>query len=172
VPRWFDEGYARWAEGGFDASEVWRLRLLLALGRAPPLDSLTLDWPGDQASAEVAYLLAASAVAYLVEASGERGVALLLERWREAGSLQVALTTTYGVTPGQLENDWRAWVKKRHGWLLAISHSVVFWILAGLLLLVATAGRRRWRRERMARLRAGEPAERPAFWEHDEGSGP
>jgi hypothetical protein len=54
VPRWFDEGYARWAEGGFDASEAWRLRLLIALGRAPPLDSLTLDWPADAPSAEAA----------------------------------------------------------------------------------------------------------------------
>jgi hypothetical protein len=45
VPRWFDEGYAQWASGGFDAMEAWRLRVLLALGRAPPMDSLTLRWP-------------------------------------------------------------------------------------------------------------------------------
>jgi hypothetical protein len=170
VPRWFDEGYARWAESGYDASEAWRLRLLLALGRAPPLDSLSLEWPSDRASAEAAYLLAASAVAYLVEESGERGVELLLQRWRAGGSFEAALVTTYGVTSGQLEGDWREWVKDRYGWLLALSHSTVFWTLAGIALLLAGVARRRWRRERMARLRAGEPAEDPAFWV-DEGAG-
>jgi GNAT superfamily N-acetyltransferase len=164
VPRWFDEGYARWAEGAYDASEAWRLRLLLALGRAPPLDSLSLDWPADQASAEVAYLLAASTVAYLIEESGERGVAMFLERWRAGGSFEDALRSTYGVTSGQLEGDWRNWVKRRYGWLLVVSHSAVFWTAAGIALLLAGVGRRRWSRERMARLRAGEPGEEPAYW--------
>ena len=164
VPRWFDEGYALWAEGGFDASEAWRLRLLLALGRAPPLDSLTLAWPRDLASAEAAYLLSGSALDYLVEESGERGVRLLLERWREGGSFDDALAGTYGVTSGQLEEDWRAWVKRRFGWLLVLSHSVVLWTSLGMLLMLVTLGRRRWNRERMARLRAAEPAERPAYW--------
>lgn len=167
VPRWFDEGYARWAEGGYDGSEAWRLRLLLALGRAPPLDSLALDWPADQASAEAAYLLAASAVAYLVEESGERGVARLLERWRAGASLDAALVSTYGVTAGQLEGDWRKWVKRRYGWLLVVSHSVLFWTFLAIALLAAGTARRRWRRERMARLRAGEPEEDPAYWLED-----
>ncbi len=173
VPRWFDEGYARWAEGGFDASEAWRLRLLLALGRAPSLDSLALTWPGDRASAEVAYLLAASAVAYLVEESGERGVAVLLDRWRASGSFEQALRVTYGVTSSQLEEDWRGWVKRRFGWLLVLSHSVVVWLVFGILLGALALVRRRRNRERMARLRARDPAEatpdRPAWWMGDEG---
>lgn len=164
VPRWFDEGYALWAEGGFDASEAWRLRILMALGRAPPLDSLTLGWPRDLASAQVAYLLSGSALDYLVEESGERGVRLLLERWREGGSFGAALSLTYGITSGQLEEDWRAWVRRRFGWLLVLSHSVVVWLSLGMLLMVTTLGRRRWNRERMAKLRADEPAERPAYW--------
>ena len=164
VPRWFDEGYARWAEGGFDASEAWRLRLLLALGRSPPLDSLALDWPRDAASAEVAYLLAASAVAYLVEESGERGVEILLGRWREGGSFDGALARTYGVTPGRFEQDWRAWVKRRFGWLLVLSHSLALWTLLGLALAGLRWRRRRRDRTRMARLRAAEPADDPAWW--------
>ena len=169
VPRWFDEGYARWAENGFDASEAWRLRLLLALGRAPPLDSLTLDWPRDKASADVAYLLAASAVAYLVEESGERAMTRMLERWRQRASFDEALIATYGVTPGQFEEHWRAWVKDRFGWLLALSHSFVVWTLLGMVLLLLSLGRRRRTRERMARLRASEPTEQPVYWMEEEG---
>jgi hypothetical protein len=164
VPRWFDEGYARWAEGGFDASEAWRLRLLLALGRAPPLDSLSLVWPADRASAEAAYLLSASAVAYLLEESGEQGIRALLERWRTTGSFEGALRATYGVTSGQLEEDWRRWVRRRFGWVLALTNSVLVWLLLGALVGALALIRRRRDRERMARLRAGEPEDRPAWW--------
>jgi hypothetical protein len=99
APRWFDEGYAEWA-AGWDRSEAWRLRLLLASGRAPPLDSLTLDWPRDAASARAAYLLSATALEYLVSESGERGLTLFLERWKQVGSFEEALRSTYGVTTG------------------------------------------------------------------------
>jgi len=66
IPRWFDEGYAQWVSGGWDASEAWRLRVSLAFGTVPSLDSLTLAWPRDRAGAGTAYLLAASAVAYVL----------------------------------------------------------------------------------------------------------
>ena len=171
IPRWFDEGYARWAEGGFDASEAWRLRLLLALGRAPPFDSLSLVWPEDRASAEVAYLLSASAVGYLIEESGEPGMRALLERWRATGSFEGALRATYGVTSGQLEEDWRRWVRRRFGWLLALSNSVLVWVMLGALVGALALIRRRRDRERMARLRASEPEDRPAWWLEEEDPG-
>jgi hypothetical protein len=164
VPRWFDEGYAVWAEAGFDVSEAWRLRLLLTLGRAPSLDSLSFDFPEDRASAEVAYLLAASTVVYLVEQSGERGIELMLRRWRSSGSFEAALVATYGLTSGRLETEWRKWVRSRFGWLTVLSHSLVVWTVLALVLLGATAGRRRWNRDRMAQLRATEPDEAPAYW--------
>ena len=170
VPRWLDEGYAEWASGGFDASEAWRLRVLLATGRAPPLDSLSLDWPRDRPSASAAYLLSASAVLYLIEAGGgERGLSLFFERWRASGSYEAALRRTYGVTSGQLEEDWKEWVKDRYGWLLVVSHSAAFWALLSLLLVLMSLVRRRRNRERMARLRAWEPPEAPAWWEGREG---
>ncbi len=86
--QWFDEGYAEWASGGWSAGEGWRLRVAFALGKAPPLDSLTLGWPRDRASAELAYLLSATAVEYLIQESGERGLRLFLERWRDEGKLR------------------------------------------------------------------------------------
>lgn len=172
IPRWFDEGYAQWASGGWDASEAWRLRILVALGRTPPLDSLSLSWPRDRASAEAAYLLAASAVTYLLGTSGERGVEVLVERWREEGNFEAALRSTFGVTSGQFEEDWRGHVKKRYGWLFVLSHSAVFWLVLALLLLLMIRGRRGRNRERLARLRAGELPEQPAYWEPGPEAGP
>lgn len=171
IPRWFDEGYAQWASGGFDATEAWRLRVLLAFGTAPPMDSLTLGWPARREEARVAYLLAASAVAYLLESSGERGLALFLERWRAERSFDEALRLTFGVTPGQLEEDWKRHVRSRYGWVVALSHSTVFWMLLALVLLFMVRVRRRSNREKMARIRASEPPDDPAYWLEDGGDG-
>jgi hypothetical protein len=164
VPRWFDEGFAEWASGGWSPSEGWRLRVAFALGNAPSLDSLVLDWPRDQASAQVAYLLSATAVEYLVLESGERGLRLLLERWREGGSFNLAFRGTYGVTLGQFEEDLKNHVRRRYGWLFVLSHSAVFWLGLGVALLVMVRIRRGRNREALARLRAGEPPDEPAYW--------
>jgi len=169
IPRWFDEGYAEWA-GGWDATEAWRLRILLATGRAPPLDSLALAWPADRASARAAYLLSASVVEYLVRESGEGALRIFLERWRSIRSFEGALRITYGLTSGQLEEDWRDWVRKRYGWVFVLSRSAVFWGVLALLLVLMVRIRKRRDRERMARLRAGEPPEEPAYWT-DQGQG-
>jgi hypothetical protein len=170
APRWFDEGYAQWASGGFDALQAWRLRVLIALGRTPRFDSLTLSWPRDRAAAETAYLLAASAVTYLLRESGERGLRLFFERWRAAGSFEAGLRGTFGVTSGQLEEDWRRHVRDRYGWLFVVSHSSLFWLMLATSLLLMWRVRARLNRERLARLRADEVAEHPAFWEEDAGN--
>jgi len=171
APRWFDEGYAQWASGGFDALEAWRLRVLIALGRTPRFDSLTLSWPRDRTAAETAYLLAASAVTYLLRESGERGLRLFFERWRASGSFESGLRTTFGVTSGQLEEDWRGYVRDRYGWLFVLSHSSLFWLVLATSLLLMWRVRARLNRERLARLRADEVAEQPAYWEESPGDG-
>jgi len=172
VPRWFDEGYAQWASAGFDAAEGWRLRVLLALDRAPSLDSLTLRWPADVERARTAYLLSASAVTYLLEAGGERALTVFLDRWRTERSFDRALTLTFGLTPGQFEEDWKRHVRDRYGWLLVLSHSSVFWLAVSLVLLLLVGVRRRRDREKLARLRATEPPDDPAFWNEGGGPGP
>ena len=165
IPRWFNEGYAQWVSGGFDVTEAWRLRVLLARGRAPAMDSLSLRWPAGREQARVAYLLAASAVSYLLAESGERGLELFLERWRGSRSFESALRGTFGVTSGQLEEDWRRHVKDRYGWLFLLSHSTVFWVLLSIALLFMVRARRVRNREKLARLRASELPDAPAYWE-------
>ena len=165
APRWFTEGYAQWAAGEWSFDSAWRLRLALLGDRAPPLDSLTLDWPAGAAEARVAYLLGASAIAYLVDRSGERGLRVLFERWRETSDFDAAFRRTYGLTLGQFEEDWRAHVKRRYGWTVLLGQSAVFWLIAAVLLLLLFAIRRRRDRARLARLRASEPPDHPAYWE-------
>lgn len=165
VPRWFNEGYAQWASGGFDAMGAWRLRVLIARGRAPAMDSLALRWPSDREEARTAYLLAASAITYLLESGGERGLALFLDRWRTQRSFEGAFRRTFGVTTSQFEEDWRRHVRTRYGWLFMLSHSTLFWLVLALVLLFMVRVRRRRNREHLARLRAGELPDTPAYWE-------
>lgn len=154
VPRWFDEGYATWVSGGWDAASAWQLRLAFLLGRAPPLDSLTLDWPARAGEARLAYLLSASAVSYLAERGGERGFDLLMAEWHRVGALDPAIRRVYGMTLGQFEAEWVKVVGRRYGWLLALSHFTVFWLLFTVFVLVVGTLRRRHNRERMRQLEA------------------
>ncbi len=168
VPRWFDEGYAQYAAGGWELSQAWRLRVLLALGRAPAMDSLTLQWPRERANADAAYLLAASALGYLLHESGDRGLQLFLTRWRDSGDFEAALRNTFGVSSGQLEEDWRAWVRSHYGWLFVLSRSAIFWMALALVLLLMLRSRHTRNHERLARLRATELPDFPAYWEADD----
>ena len=169
VPRWFSEGYAQWASGGWDWSEGWKLRIALAR-EGSPLDSLTFSWPRDEARARTAYLLSATTVEYLVVQSGPRALEVLLERWKDLGNFERAFRTTFGATTAQFEEDWRRYVEDRYGWLFVLSHSAVVWMFLSLMLVVMAGVRRRARRERMARLRAADIPDRPSFWVTRDGS--
>ncbi len=163
VPRWFSEGYAQWASGGWDWSEGWKLRIALARGGSP-LDSLTFSWPRDEARARTAYLLSATTVEYLVVQSGPQALAVLLRRWKDVGNFERAFRATFGATTAQFEEDWRRYVEDRYGWLFVLSHSAVFWMFLSLVLVAMVGVRKKARRERMARLRAADIPDLPSFW--------
>lgn len=164
IPRWFNEGYAEWAAGSWRDDGALKLSLALAFGGAPPLDSIALSWPRDPVPAEVAYLLSASVIHYLIESSGAGGLETFIAAWKQAGSFERALREVYGTTSGQLEADWRKWIGRRYGWLSVLSHSAVFWTVLVAALSAMFLNRRRYRRQQMARLRAGEPPDNPDFW--------
>lgn len=159
IPRWFDEGYAQWASGGWDAASAWRLRVALARGSGTPLGDLTLAWPVDRSTAELAYLLSASAVGFLASESGPAGIEVFLARWREGGSFDGAFRSTFGMTPGGFEERWARHVRQRYGWLVFLSQTAFIWGVLALGLIVLFGLRRRRDRERLERLRAGEPGE-------------
>lgn len=164
IPRWFDEGYAQWSSGQWRGREAWRLRVALSRGTAPPLDSLTLTWPRDRGPAELAYLLSASAVSFLNEMGGPRGMEVLLDRWAQSRDFEASFRQTFGLTTGRFERRWTDHVKQRYGWLAIVSQSAVFWAILAVALIVLFKIRRRRDREKLARLRATEPPEEPAWW--------
>ncbi len=172
-PTWFVEGYAQWA-AGWNVEAAWRLRIALATNDSLSLSGLTLRWPRDRQDAEIAYLVSATVLDYLVEQSGERGLEVFIQRWAASGNFEAALRSTYGLTSGRLEEDWARWAKDRYGWLYVLTRSGVGWgLLAGLLFVLVWA-RRRYRKDQMAQLRAREIPDAPDWWTADEapGAGP
>ncbi len=152
IPRWFTEGYAEVAAGSWDVESGWTLRLAFLLGRAPPLDSLALEWPASAGRARLAYLLSATMVEHLRRRGGERGFALLMDNWRSEGSLDRSVRVTYGMTMGQLEDEWRKDVRKRYGWLSMAGNVGLIWVVALLLGFVAIIPRRVRNRRRIEEM--------------------
>lgn len=152
IPRWFNEGYAEVASGSWDVEGAWALRVAFLLGRAPRLDSLELAWPRAAGRARLAYLLSATMVDHLRRRTGEEGFALLLENWRREGSLDASVRLTWGMTMGQLEDEWRRAVRARYGWLSMAANVGLIWFVAILFGLVALIPRRRRNRARMAAM--------------------
>jgi len=167
IPRWFDEGYAVWASGELDMDGAWLLRVAFATNRAPSLDSLELTWPALSTDARVAYLLSASAVQYLVDASGTRALELFMQRWRASGSFEGALASTYGLSLDQLEVHWRKSVREKYGWFAILAQSAVFATFAALGITVLFLIRRRRDRAKLAQLKASEPPDERAYWTED-----
>lgn len=174
VPHWFSEGYATWAAGQFDDAAGWMLRLAFLTGSAPPLDSLTLEWPSGTADARIAYMLSASAVSWMYTNGGERAFGLFLERWRDGRDFDRAIRGTYGMTAGQLEAYWIKVVKRRYGWLVFVAQSAVIWAIVAVFVIALVAVRRRRDRARLEHLKATELPDDPAYWlEHpDEAPSP
>src|SRR5690606_7307167 len=164
VPRWFTEGYATWSAGQLDGDAGWQLRLALATERAPPLDSLTLDWPLLATDARTAYLLSASAVRYLYSLGSPETFTRLFDTWSATGDFEASMRRVYVVSTPQFERLWRAHVKRRFGWLQILAQTLFIWIIATLLVLVLFIVRRRRDRSRMEQLRAAEVPDEPAYW--------
>ncbi len=164
VPRWFDEGYASWAAGQLDWNHAWLLRIAFITGRAPALDSLELGWPRAAAPAQLAYLLSATVIDYLVQESGVYGLQRLFERWRSNGNFEQALVATYGVDTGTLESQWRRYVKRKYGWTVLLTQSAVFGVVIGGIVVVLYVLRRRRDRAKLSVLRSADLPDAPAYW--------
>lgn len=164
VPRWFTEGYATWTAGQLDEEADWLLRVAFLTGRAPPLDSLALLWPAGATDARVAYLLSASAVRYLYSHGGEPALSDMLARWRAGASLDQAMRATYRFPLARFEADWSRQVRRDYGWLRFLAQATVLWSIVAVVVIAIWIIRRRYNRARLARLRAHEIPDDPAYW--------
>ena len=159
VPRWFDEGYASYAAGEWDRSEVLATSVGLIWRGLPSLAGLDSAFYAGSERAQRAYALAHHAVAELASIDQERGLALLIGYWREEGTFERALRQAYGLTGADFEKRWRSKVRRQFGILaLAADLSVLSAFLVFLLGPLWWQRRKRLQ-ERLARMRAADAAQ-------------
>ena len=163
APRWFDEGYASYSAREWTRDDALAANLGLALRGTPNLDELDSEFSAGSMTAQTAYALSYRAVVELAALGGESDLAPLLAKWRETGSLNVAIRSSYGITLADFEHRWRERTRRRYGALALVSDAT----LGGLIMLVVVfplyVARRQRDRRRLAELvAADEAAERAA----------
>ncbi len=163
LPLWFDEGYAALAAGELSRLEALRLNFTVARGRVPDFFELDRALRDSAPTAEVAYALAASAVAMLARRHPTRSLAPLLEKLTRGEGFDSVVLATTGSPLGRFELEWQKDVRMRYGLLVWVVAGG-FWVLVAVVVLVAVWLRRRRDRPRREALDQGwvvEPEESP-----------
>lgn len=164
-PRWFDEGYAMYAEGGPGHDDLLATNVALAFRGVPTLASLDTGLVGTEGQAAVSYALAYRAVSDLAHLDPDHGLSLLFRYWRESGSLDVGVRRAFGEPLDTFEAAWRRRTRRRYG-VLALASDLSFTMLVFLALLTPLyVARRRRDRLRLAALREAEAAADQARFE-------
>jgi hypothetical protein len=143
MPLWFDEGYAAWASGEVGRLAGLELNLAVASGTLPTLEELDRMLRGSAVSADLAYALAASAVAEVARRPDPGGLAPLLRRLEEGEEFETAFVEATGLTVDRFEENWQATLRRRY--------SLLTWLAAGgmwSLVAFSLAGLLWWRRQR------------------------
>lgn len=162
VPLWFDEGYAVVAAGEFTRLARLGLNITVARGRVPGLDQLNNGLRSDRSTADAAYALAGSAVAYLADRTATRNLQPVLERLEQGIGFDSAVLLSTGLNAGRFEEAWLKAVKRRYGLGLWIGAGGM-WIGVAALVILAHYLRRRRDRPRREQLDIG--------WDVAEGDG-
>lgn len=123
LPLWFDEGYASYGSDGLGRMEGLELNLAVAAGRIPSLEELNGMLRGSATTADLAYALAASAVAELDRRPPPGGLGPLLTRLGEGEPFDKALESATGMSQERFEETWQHSLKHRY--------SLLTWLAAG-----------------------------------------
>lgn len=155
--RWFDEGYASYAAGEDRSDGLVATNIALMLRRMPSLPALdSMLTSSRPAVARGGYALALRAVTDLAALDRQRGLAPLLEAWKERRSFDLALRRASAMTTEAFERDWQ----RRTRWGVALpalaADSTLVLALMLLPLVPVYRSRRRAQRARLEAMRAAE----------------
>jgi peptidase MA superfamily protein len=123
IPLWFDEGYAAWTAGELGRMDALELNLAVASGNVPSFDALDTLLRSNAVQADLAYALAASAVANLAHRKPPAGLDRFFERLAAGDDFDASLVAATGLTRDAYEEDWQRSLRRRY--------SLVTWLVAG-----------------------------------------
>jgi peptidase MA superfamily protein len=123
LPLWFEEGFAAWGSGEVSRAESLELNLAVAAGRVPTFSALDAMLRSSPSTADLAYALAASAVAEIGRRGPPGGLERLLGRLEAGESFDSALVASTGLTTDRFEESWQTALRRRY--------SLLTWLVAG-----------------------------------------
>lgn len=168
IPRWLDEGFAQYAAREWGLWDRTRLIAMVLTDRLVPLSAINAVNTFPNWKAELTYQESALTIQYILDRYGYRGLHDLLDRLRLTGSINEACLDAFGVSIGQFEQDWLAYMQKTYGWraLPGDGLSLLAGPLLAILCLFAYFGMHRRRRNT---LHEWDQEERAAYgWSPDE----
>jgi hypothetical protein len=122
LPLWFEEGFAAWGSGEVNRAESIELNLAVSAGRIPSFSALDAMLRSSPSTAELAYALAASAVAEIGRRGPPGGLERLVGHLEDGVSFDSAMVVSTGLTVDRFEESWQSALKRRYGlltWLVA-----------------------------------------------------
>lgn len=154
VPRWFDEGYASFAAAEERTTGFLATNAAMLFRRLPSLDgvdSLLLSRRATESRA--GYALALRAVHDLAALNPQRGLAPLLEAWKERGTFDLALRRASALTAEQFEARWQQRTRWQFAFLALFTDSALLVLVGATALLPLYWRRRRAYAARLSVLR-------------------
>lgn len=135
LPRWLNEGVAQWSSDGLSellaGQETVSLPAAAASGRLFRLSALAEGFPHTRSGLALAYAQSRSVVDYLVREHGRRGLLDLLAALKAGDAPEDAIRTALGISPAQLESDWRESLETTPAWLLFLAQYLYEFLFAG-----------------------------------------
>jgi hypothetical protein len=157
-PRWFDEGYASYSAREWNREDMLAANLALVMRGTPTFDALDSLLDAGTTAAQNGYALAYRAIVDLAALDTTNGLAHFFANWKDEGTMDRAMRSTYGLTLTGFQQRWQQQTRRRYGGL-ALLGDVAF---GGVLILVVVFPlylvRRRRDRQRMAELIAADEA--------------
>ncbi len=156
IPRWFQEGFAQLAADEWSFERARTLAWGALSGRLFGLQNLSQGFDSAPGEVELAYAQSIDFIGFLHERFGSSAMARLLSGLRGGAGFVQALEDATDMGLWQLDEEWRASLKRRFSWLPLVTGTAAVWTLALLAFLLAYLRRRRRRRAELERLGDGE----------------
>jgi hypothetical protein len=142
APLWLVEGVAIYQARERSIERVQTLWEAAFRGGVLDLDDLDRRFPSRPHAVSLAYAESADFVAWLLRRSGPEKLGEMLGRMRRGQRFETAVSQTWSMGIGSLEQEWRNDLSNRFGALPMFATGSVGWVLVGLLVVLA------WRRRK------------------------
>lgn len=159
VPVWLNEGLAMYEAREWTFSRISVLTRASLTDRLIPLPVLTLSFPAEKESAELAYAESFMFISFLINKVGRGAFHRMIRDYTCYGDLAGALHRGTGMNLADLEEQWLVYLKLRVSWIPIITSFSTLWFVAALIFVYGYARKKRHTNRRLKEMETEEESE-------------